>query len=203
MNAGIAKLMLAVIVTVTVLGLSASNAAPAECTWFEDENKSPKTVYLDKDGDGIPDAAMVDKDNDGKWDKGYLDNDDDGDWDTEFSDDDDDGDWDSSKHDRDGDDKYDRKWTDKNGNNKVDPGEVQEIKPPEDSPTEPRPKIAPEERDCCGPGGPDCPDLPPWPSSWGDIPTLSEWGMIIFGVVLLGFMSWVFLRRRRAVASLR
>jgi hypothetical protein len=35
------------------------------------------------------------------------------------------------------------------------------------------------------------------------IPTLTEWGMIIFGVVLLGFISWVFLRRRKAVVSLR
>ena len=36
-----------------------------------------------------------------------------------------------------------------------------------------------------------------------EIPTLTEWGLIIFGVVLLGFISWVFLRRRRAVVSLR
>ena len=34
-----------------------------------------------------------------------------------------------------------------------------------------------------------------------DIPTLTEWGLIIFGVVLLGFITWVFLRRRKAVAS--
>jgi hypothetical protein len=34
-----------------------------------------------------------------------------------------------------------------------------------------------------------------------NIPTLTEWGLIIFGVVLLGFMSWVFLKRRKAVAS--
>lgn len=34
------------------------------------------------------------------------------------------------------------------------------------------------------------------------IPTLSEWGLIIFGMVLIGFITWVFLRRRRAVASL-
>ena len=33
-----------------------------------------------------------------------------------------------------------------------------------------------------------------------DIPTLSEWGLIIFGVVLLGFITWVFLRRRKAAA---
>jgi hypothetical protein len=32
------------------------------------------------------------------------------------------------------------------------------------------------------------------------IPTLTEWGMIIFGVVLLGFITWVFLRRRKGVA---
>jgi hypothetical protein len=32
------------------------------------------------------------------------------------------------------------------------------------------------------------------------IPTLTEWGLIIFGVVLLGFITWVFLRRRNAVA---
>jgi hypothetical protein len=34
------------------------------------------------------------------------------------------------------------------------------------------------------------------------IPTLTEWGLIIFGVVLLGFISWVFVRRRK-VASVR
>jgi len=32
------------------------------------------------------------------------------------------------------------------------------------------------------------------------IPTLTEWGMIIFGVVLIGFITWVFLRRRKAIA---
>jgi hypothetical protein len=32
------------------------------------------------------------------------------------------------------------------------------------------------------------------------IPTLTEWGLIIFGVVLLGFITWVFLRRRKGVA---
>jgi len=31
------------------------------------------------------------------------------------------------------------------------------------------------------------------------IPTLTEWGLIIFGVVLLGFVTWVFLRRKRVV----
>ncbi len=36
-----------------------------------------------------------------------------------------------------------------------------------------------------------------------EIPTLTEWGLIIFGVVLLGFITWVFLRRRKAVVSLR
>jgi hypothetical protein len=35
------------------------------------------------------------------------------------------------------------------------------------------------------------------------IPTLTEWGLIIFGVVLLGFITYVFLRRRKAVVSLR
>ena len=40
-------------------------------------------------------------------------------------------------------------------------------------------------------------------SSGGSIPTLSEWGLIIFGVVLLGFISWVFLRRRKAAVNLR
>jgi hypothetical protein len=33
------------------------------------------------------------------------------------------------------------------------------------------------------------------------IPTLTEWGLIIFGVVLIGFITWVFLRRRKAVVS--
>jgi hypothetical protein len=31
------------------------------------------------------------------------------------------------------------------------------------------------------------------------IPTLTEWGLIIFGVVLLGFISWVFLKRRKVI----
>jgi hypothetical protein len=35
------------------------------------------------------------------------------------------------------------------------------------------------------------------------IPTLTEWGLIIFGVVLLGFITYVFLRRRKAAVSLR
>jgi hypothetical protein len=34
------------------------------------------------------------------------------------------------------------------------------------------------------------------------IPTLTEWGLIIFGVVLLGFITWVFLKRRK-VAGVR
>jgi outer membrane protein assembly factor BamB len=38
-------------------------------------------------------------------------------------------------------------------------------------------------------------------SSAQQIPTLSEWGLIIFGVVLLGFISWVFLKRRKVVAN--
>jgi hypothetical protein len=33
------------------------------------------------------------------------------------------------------------------------------------------------------------------------IPTLTEWGLIIFGVVLLGFITWVFLRRRKVAAT--
>jgi len=33
-----------------------------------------------------------------------------------------------------------------------------------------------------------------------DIPTLTEWGLVIFGIVLLGFITWVFLRRRKAVS---
>ncbi len=37
----------------------------------------------------------------------------------------------------------------------------------------------------------------------GVIPTLTEWGLIIFGVVLIGFITYVFLRRRKAVVSLR
>ena len=32
------------------------------------------------------------------------------------------------------------------------------------------------------------------------IPTLTEWGLIIFGVVLIGFITYVFLRRRKAIA---
>jgi hypothetical protein len=34
-----------------------------------------------------------------------------------------------------------------------------------------------------------------------DIPTLTEWGLIIFGVVLVGFITYVFLKRRKAVVS--
>jgi hypothetical protein len=34
----------------------------------------------------------------------------------------------------------------------------------------------------------------------GAIPTLTEWGLIIFGVMLLGFITWVFVKRRKAVA---
>jgi hypothetical protein len=45
-------------------------------------------------------------------------------------------------------------------------------------------------------------------TSFGDIPsiaipTLTEWGLIIFGTMLLGFITWVFLRRRRPAVSLR
>ena len=32
-----------------------------------------------------------------------------------------------------------------------------------------------------------------------DIPTLTEWGLIIFGVVLLGFITWVFVKRRKVI----
>ena len=38
--------------------------------------------------------------------------------------------------------------------------------------------------------------------SWASacpIPTLTEWGLIIFGVVLVGFITWVFLRRRKVI----
>jgi hypothetical protein len=35
------------------------------------------------------------------------------------------------------------------------------------------------------------------------IPTFTEWGLIIFGVVLLGFITWVFLKRRKAVVSVQ
>ncbi len=34
-------------------------------------------------------------------------------------------------------------------------------------------------------------------SSPGDIPTLSEWGMIIFGVALAGWMARMIMRRRQ------
>lgn len=40
-------------------------------------------------------------------------------------------------------------------------------------------------------------------ASCNAIPTLTEWGLIIFGVVLLGFITWVFLKRRKAAVSLR
>ena len=32
-----------------------------------------------------------------------------------------------------------------------------------------------------------------------EIPTLTEWGLIIFGVLLLGFITWVFLKRRKVI----
>jgi hypothetical protein len=35
------------------------------------------------------------------------------------------------------------------------------------------------------------------PPEYGQIPTLTEWGMIIFGVLLFGWMAWVIVRRRR------
>ncbi|MCK4385160.1 MAG: hypothetical protein KAW52_02735 [candidate division Zixibacteria bacterium] len=35
------------------------------------------------------------------------------------------------------------------------------------------------------------------------MPTLTEWGLIIFGVVLIGFITYVFLRRGKAVVSVR
>jgi LPXTG-motif cell wall-anchored protein len=31
------------------------------------------------------------------------------------------------------------------------------------------------------------------------IPTLTEWGLIILGVVLLGFITYVFLKRRKVI----
>ena len=32
-----------------------------------------------------------------------------------------------------------------------------------------------------------------------DIPTLTEWGLIIFGVLLVGFITYVFLKRRKVI----
>ena len=32
-----------------------------------------------------------------------------------------------------------------------------------------------------------------------NIPTLTEWGLIIFGLVLIGFITWVFLKRRKVI----
>jgi hypothetical protein len=49
-------------------------------------------------------------------------------------------------------------------------------------------------------GAYDCFELVATSGSGQDIPTLTEWGMIIFGVVLLGFITWVFFRRRKAIA---
>jgi len=61
---------------------------------------------------------------------------------------------------------------------------------------------------------PKDPDIPPLtiilhdsggvtiiPEGQQAIPTLTEWGLIIFGVVLLGFISWVFLRKRKTAIS--
>ncbi|MCK4224968.1 MAG: hypothetical protein KAX39_07290 [candidate division Zixibacteria bacterium] len=36
-----------------------------------------------------------------------------------------------------------------------------------------------------------------------DIPTLTQWGLIIFGLVLIGFITYVLLRRRKAVVSVQ
>jgi hypothetical protein len=47
--------------------------------------------------------------------------------------------------------------------------------------------------------GPDCPSALHATGPGGDIPTLTEWGLIIFGVVLLGFITWVFLKRRKVI----
>lgn len=41
------------------------------------------------------------------------------------------------------------------------------------------------------------PDNPQAKTAGGDIPTLSEWGMIIFSVLLVGWISFVLVRRRR------
>jgi cbb3-type cytochrome oxidase subunit 3 len=32
-----------------------------------------------------------------------------------------------------------------------------------------------------------------------NIPTLTDWGLIVFGVMLLGFITWVFLKRRKVI----
>lgn len=45
-----------------------------------------------------------------------------------------------------------------------------------------------------------CDTLTPETGFVDDIPTFTEWGLIIFGVVLLGFISWAFFKRRRAVS---
>ena len=50
------------------------------------------------------------------------------------------------------------------------------------------------------PDGTLCATLDPWIVCEEDaIPTLTEWGMIIFGVVLIGFITYVFLRRRKVI----
>lgn len=33
------------------------------------------------------------------------------------------------------------------------------------------------------------------------IPTLTEWGLILFGLALLGFITWMFLKRKKASVS--
>lgn len=42
-------------------------------------------------------------------------------------------------------------------------------------------------------------ELAPQATQTGAIPTLTEWGLIIFAVLLVGFMTWVVVRRRRRV----
>ena len=42
-----------------------------------------------------------------------------------------------------------------------------------------------------------------FPAEQPPIPTLTEWGLIIFGVVLIGFITYVFLKRRKAVVGVQ
>jgi hypothetical protein len=50
-----------------------------------------------------------------------------------------------------------------------------------------------------GPSGEGAYDVVVLQRPTGVIPTLSEWGIIIFGVVLIGFITWVFLKRRQVI----
>jgi hypothetical protein len=116
------------------------NTAAKRCAEDWDGDGEDDHFFWDRDGDGKIDGALVDNDEDGKYEEAYLDKDQDGTWDTMQSDTNDDGKWDEGKYDLDGDGKFEKKWKDKNGNGRLDDGELEDIRPPENAPKNPRPR---------------------------------------------------------------